>query len=89
MSDYPEHDKLSAVKDESQAIGGFLDWLKNKRGLTLCETIETPDLDQFYPDYTSINELLAEYFDIDLKVIEQEKRAMLDVMRAANARGGP
>ncbi len=27
MSDYPEHDKLSAISDKSQAIGEFLDWL--------------------------------------------------------------
>lgn len=28
MSNYPEHDKLSAVSDSSQAIGEFLDWLE-------------------------------------------------------------
>lgn len=27
MSDYPEHDRLSTVKDQSQAIGEFLEWL--------------------------------------------------------------
>lgn len=41
MSDYPEHEKLSAVKDESQAIGEFLDWLKGgfegSPGYEICE----------------------------------------------------
>ena len=27
MSEYPEHDKMAAVKDRSQAIGEFLDWM--------------------------------------------------------------
>lgn len=30
MSDFPEHDKLHAVADETQAIGEFLDWLANQ-----------------------------------------------------------
>ncbi len=28
-SKYPEHEKLSAVKDQSQAIGEFLEWLES------------------------------------------------------------
>jgi len=34
MSDYPEHDKMSAIVDQSQAIGEFLDWLAT-RGISL------------------------------------------------------
>lgn len=30
MSDYPEHDKLSKIKDRSQAIGEFLEWLSGQ-----------------------------------------------------------
>lgn len=37
--DYPEHDKLSAVKDASQAIGEFLDTC----GMTLCRWHEAGD----------------------------------------------
>lgn len=32
MSDYPEHDKLREVKDESQAIGLFLDFTLPRLG---------------------------------------------------------
>lgn len=28
MSKYPEHDKLTAVKAQSQACGEFIDWLR-------------------------------------------------------------
>jgi hypothetical protein len=27
MTDYPEHDKLALVKDETQAAGEFVEWL--------------------------------------------------------------
>lgn len=85
MSDYPEHDKLSAVSDESQTIGAFLD----TSGYTLCEWKE--DIDQcedcgeehsgFVPVPGSINKILAKHFGIDLDVLEAEKRAMLDAIR--------
>jgi hypothetical protein len=34
---YPEHDKLTAVADESQAIGEFLDYGLAQQGLYLEE----------------------------------------------------
>lgn len=37
------------------------------------------------PDTRSPNRLLADYFEIDLAKIEDEKRAMLESIRAANA----
>lgn len=91
MSDaekYPEHEKLKDVQEESQAIGEFLDL----GPYTLCEhyTINpetwSPYIDPHWmPVRKSIPEILADYFEIDLKKIEAEKRAMLDEMRAANA----
>jgi len=30
MAEYPEHDKLKAIKDESQAQGELLDWLASQ-----------------------------------------------------------
>ncbi|MDA4133857.1 MAG: hypothetical protein OK454_12150 [Thaumarchaeota archaeon] len=80
MSDaekYPEHEKLKGVQEESQAIGEFLDL----GPYTLCEHYTI----HWIPVRKSIPEILADYFEIDLKKIEAEKRAMLDEMRAANA----
>ncbi len=85
MSDYPEHDKLRHVKDESQAIGEFLDF----GGYVLAEWHDpTPrELTEGYkrqlaPTHQPISRILAEYFEIDENKIEQEKRQMLDKLRA-------
>lgn len=38
---YPEHEKLSKIKDQSQTIGEFIDWLmggfEGSPGLQICE----------------------------------------------------
>jgi hypothetical protein len=84
MSEYPEHDKLHAVKDQSQAIGSFLDWLQNERKPRTVLAIH--EWDEWVPTNERIEALLAEYFEIDLKKLEEEKRAMLDELRKANER---
>lgn len=125
MGEYPEHDRLRAVADESQAIGEFLVF----GGYTLCKVREEgdngepryiwtdlgqqlrrePEADQHPTAYDcdcgyaernpaydswgsgfeavgqSIQQILADYFEIDLGKIEAEKRAMLDAIRAMNA----
>jgi hypothetical protein len=111
---YPEHEKLRAVSEDSQAIGEFLDY----GGYTLCKFREAgnngeprylwiegyekdrePTWDDYVsnraednPDYESwgsgfeavggsINDILADYFEIDTAKIEAEKRAMIDKLR--------
>lgn len=37
MSDYPEHDKLHKIKDQSQTIGEFLDFGLPAQGIMLYE----------------------------------------------------
>lgn len=39
---YPEHDKLRAVKDKSQTVGEFIEWL-GENGFYICERVETQD----------------------------------------------
>jgi hypothetical protein len=76
---YPEHRKLKAVVDRSQTIGEFLDWLEEK-GLWLANMdVEGPRMSPYY--YKKEN-ILAEFFGIDLKKIEKEKLAMLEELRA-------
>lgn len=82
----PESDKMLAVHAKSQAIGEFLDWLRDERGITLAEFGHTRhDSDELYMVRIGINELLAEYFEIDLNKVEREKRAILDGVRASYA----
>ena len=78
-SAYPEHAKLEAVRERSQVIGEFLDGTP----FVLAEYREVDGHrePQLMPVNKSIEQVLAEHFDIDLNRIEAEKRAMLENMR--------
>lgn len=84
MTYYPEHDKLLVIKDKSQAIGEFMEWCADE-GLHLAEWWESHS-------YTGCMQitlrgttgLVAEFYDIDLNVLEAEKRAMLNEQRRLN-----
>lgn len=87
MSEYPEHDKLAAISDESQAIYDFIVWLGDEKAVQLCGKRDgRPDHNSWecpwMPVGASIRDLLAEHFGIDMQRIEHEKRAMLDALRA-------
>lgn len=95
MSEYPEHEKLMKVKDESEAIGDFLEG----SGYTLCKVMyrapfngagalisEPTKADQtgrYVATPLSIERILAEWFDIDYDKLEAEKRQMLNELREA------
>ena len=79
----PECGQIQAVKDKSQAIGEFIDWLGEIKGIHLCKWVGENTL-----DYAGerIEDLLAEHFGIDLKKVEQERRDMLEELRTQHAR---
>ena len=86
---YPEHEKLAGVKDESQAIGEFLDWLADGRKPRIVLAIDStePEPDEssgLWPANIPIPDLLAEYFGIDQEALSLEKDAMLLAFREAN-----
>jgi len=77
----PECDKLMMVQDKSHAIGEFLEWLQAEKGVQLAYYSEDKETrDELFPLHQSTEELLAEFFDIDLKKVEEERRAMLERM---------
>jgi hypothetical protein len=82
---YPQHEKLAAVAEQSQAIGEFLDWLQDTRvpPVVLCRVIPGQSFDPWAPVGRSTEQLLAEYFGVDLTALEAEKRAMLAEIRKA------
>lgn len=80
--DYPEHEKMKAIAEESQKQGDFLQWLMD-HGYALCERRKS-EVTPYWPTYKTISTLLALYHKIDLKKIEQEKRAMLEEIRKSN-----
>lgn len=74
----PECEKLVTVSEESNKIGDFLAWLSSTKEVFLAGWYG----DEFLPhDATlsnrGIQKLLAEYFDIDMKKVEQERSALL------------
>lgn len=84
MTDYPECEKLSAVRDKSDLLSSFLDFMRDE-GITLAKWSENGiDEDRAGPFLYSVcggdnekNELLAKFFGIDMKKVEAERRALL------------
>jgi hypothetical protein len=79
--DYPEHDKLHKIQDQSQACGEFIDWLESQ-GLHLCEA--DPESGRYWPTHRPLRGLLADFFGIDQRKIDAEKEQMIAAMRALN-----
>lgn len=75
---FPEHEKMGLVREDSQKIGEFLEWLRSK-GLVICTYQERHE--GYWPANMSINQWLADYCEIDLRRIDQEKRLMLEIVR--------
>jgi hypothetical protein len=82
----PELAKMAKVKLEGQVIGDFLEWLRQEKDWRLCEAHQHDDgcdgaCNRGYELVGfSTEKLLAEFFEIDLDKVEQEKRAILDDM---------
>ena len=85
LPEYPEHDKLEAVVEQSQAIGEFLDVFLPSKNIHFGRpsAFEGGGLN---PIHINIQELLAEFFGIDRDKLEMEKEAMLDEIRRLNDR---
>lgn len=86
MSDeYPEHDKLRAIQPQSQAICEFIEWLESgeagKNGEYLEIASRHPSDNLHGPYFEKKENLVARFFDIDLKKLEKEKRQMLEQCR--------
>ena len=80
-SKYPECDKLAAVSEDSNKIGAFLDWL-SEQGIRLAKYNED---DELLEERSKIEELLARYYGIDLKKVEDERQSILRDCHDINA----
>lgn len=85
---YPEHEKLQEVKEKSQFIGGFIDHMSSK-GFTFYQYV---DDEEYGGDgkvlvrcMMSIEQMLADYLDIDLVKLEEEKIKMIQSCRDQKA----
>lgn len=83
--DYPEHEKLTAIQDKSQLLGEFLEWARSNDYDFCHRTIQeegTPwERVEYRPSHKAVDKILAEFYEIDLKVLEEEKRQMLAAIR--------
>ena len=101
-----ELEKLEGVKDRSQEIGEFLEWLFDTKNYHIAkyltdEEYESEDnvywvgelygkeqfkrheigKEQLMPIHIDIEKLLAEYFEIDLVKVEEERNKILRDVR--------
>lgn len=76
LPDTPELDKMALISDESQIIGEFMDAVLEK-GMVLCEWQWVGQNEKLVPITKSIEQVLADYYNIDLKQAEKERRALL------------
>lgn len=82
--EYPEHEKMSTIVDTSHRIGEFLEWLSDVKRYRVCKFLAG----EYWPVKEDIEHLLAEYFEIDLRKLESEKREMLDeIIAESNMHG--
>lgn len=86
MSEYPEHDKMSEIKEDAQIIGDFLDWLTNRDDGVVLARYQGDD--RVATSITDFERLIYEYFEIDRSKIEAEKEQMLEKLRADHAAAG-
>jgi len=84
MSDeYPEHQNLKRISDQSQAICEFIDWLESG------EAGKDGQAALFFHSKVQANlrhdgqflDIQARFFEIDLKKLEEEKCQMLKECR--------
>ena len=90
MADASECEKLSKVAAQSQKCGEFLEWLLER--YSLCEVHkhdnDCEDCGYLQNDlvliHVNVQKLLAEFFGIDLKKLEEEKMEFLTELRQNN-----
>lgn len=80
----PELNKISKVKDKSQTIGQFLDWLIQEKGYCVADwkKFDGYDNEQLVSVNLDINKILEEYFEIDGKKAEEERQGILQEIRS-------
>lgn len=85
----PTLDKIQENATESQIIGNFLDWLDAKHlEIAGYQRFEGKRDSQLVPLNKSVEEILADYFEIDLKAAENERRAVIAAHKKATKQRG-
>jgi len=92
---WTEHAKLYRLQGENDTVQRFLDWLLDEKGYSLMAWREKQgDLNDLNSPYEpagwklmpeSREQLMAQFFDVDLSKLSNEKQAMYDLLVASKA----
>jgi hypothetical protein len=86
MIETPELDKIKKAREDggSSHIGAFLEWAEaNGYELVKNKTGPAPGFEDYQVPVVN-EEVLAEYFEIDMAKADKERRALMDAYIAAN-----
>lgn len=76
---YPEHEKMNALLGKREAVARFLEWME-MAGYVICvgqrDGSYRESAAKYEPARKTVEQWLAEHFDIDLQKIAAEKAAM-------------
>lgn len=78
---YPEHEKMKQAKEKlgTEFIGEFLSWCWDN-DITLCRWNDGED--EYLPVRQTVEQVLADYTEVNLTKIREEKDAMFEELRA-------
>lgn len=77
----PELDRLAAIHDDRTVISDFIYWL-GTQGIHMMRWVKSDDDEGWVPVGRDAEQLIADYYEIDLKKVEKERRAILAHVRA-------
>ena len=74
-----QHKKIQDLNGANQHIGCFIDFLREEKDMILAERVHDDlwDTARLVPITQGLEKLMAEYFEIDMDVLEDEKRFLL------------
>lgn len=75
INNYPVYEKYGHISDITHVMSTFLDWLETQKGLRLCEAYK-PQYEWYTPICGNKEELLLQFFGINLADLENEKWQM-------------
>ena len=84
MTEYPQCEELSRLATKRGHITEFLEWLCYESPIILCELRN----DDFQSTNKTFENITMDFLGIDEKVLEQERRAILDEQRKRNHEQG-
>ena len=87
---YPQHAKLHRLRGENDTIAEFLVWVADQ-GLELCRYDKSRGPNPWLVDPRDIEDLIADYYEIDRAELAREKQRIALRMQQAQerARGEP